>query len=100
MNHAFFWRGFFMHMKKIVLPIVLFFAFANALFAQTKVSGIVVDNTNEPIPYANIVFKGAKMGVVSNEDGRFYIESPENYTAIMVSFVGFPYERSSVAKTG
>ena len=66
------------------------FAFATTISAQTKVSGIVVDNSNQPVPYANVVFKGSKTGVVSNEDGRFYIESPDNYTAIIVSFVGFP----------
>ena len=61
-----------------------------SLSAQTKVSGIVVDNSNQPVPYANVVFKGSKTGVVSNEDGRFYIESAENYSALVVSFVGFP----------
>lgn len=77
-------------MKKIFTLFIFLFAFANSLFAQTKVSGIVVDNTNQPVPYANVVFKGSNTGVVSNEDGRFYIESPETYTALIVSFVGFP----------
>ncbi|MCX6172482.1 MAG: DUF5686 family protein [Flavobacterium sp.] len=77
-------------MKKIFILFILFFAFTNTISAQTKVSGIVVDNSNQPVPYANVVFKGSKTGVVSNEDGRFYIESPENYWALVVSFVGFP----------
>ncbi|MEO0047029.1 MAG: hypothetical protein RL705_2220 [Bacteroidota bacterium] len=83
-------------MKKIFTLIVLLFAFS--LFAQTKVSGIVVDNSNEPIPYANIVFKGSQVGVVSNEDGRFYIESPQTYTALIVSFVGFPDKEVKLTK--
>jgi hypothetical protein len=58
----------------------------------------VLDNTNQPIPYANIVFKGSQVGVVSNEDGRFYIESPNNYTAIIVSFVGFPDKEVKLPK--
>jgi len=57
--------------------------------AQTKVSGIVVDNDNQPVPYANIVFKNSNQGTVSNEDGHFYIESANTYTALLVSFVGF-----------
>lgn len=56
--------------------------------AQTKVSGIVVDNTNQPVPFANVVFKGSNKGTVTNEDGRFYIESQNIYNAIIVSFVG------------
>ncbi|MBP6557198.1 MAG: carboxypeptidase-like regulatory domain-containing protein [Flavobacterium sp.] len=83
-------------MKKIFTLIT--FLFAYSLFAQTKVSGIVVDNSNEPIPYANIVFKGSQVGVVSNEDGRFYIESPETYTALIVSFVGFPDKEVKLPK--
>lgn len=78
-----------MPMKKIFTLLFFFLAFSHS-FAQTKVSGVVLDNSKQPIPYANIVFKGSSTGVVSNEDGRFYIESPDNYTEIVVSFVGFP----------
>jgi hypothetical protein len=83
-------------MKKIFTLVVLLMVCS--LSAQTKVSGIVLDNTNQPIPYANIVFKGSQVGVVSNEDGRFYIESPNNYTAIIVSFVGFPDKEVKLPK--
>jgi len=85
-------------MKKIILSLVLVFAFATIAFSQTKVSGIVVDNTNQPIPYANITFKGSKIGIVSNEDGRFYIESPDNYDALLVSFIGFPTKEVKLPK--
>ena len=77
-------------MKKIFTLYVLIFDFSYYSFGQTKVSGVVLDNSNQPIPYANLVFKGSNTGVVSNEDGRFYIESPNNYTELIVSFVGFP----------
>ena len=80
----------FFAMKKLFILSVLFLAFANVAIAQTKVSGVVLDNSKQPIPYANVVFKGSNTGVVSNEDGRFYIESPDNYTELVVSFVGFP----------
>ena len=80
----------FFAMKKLFILLVVFFALIHNGFGQTKVSGIVLDNSNQPIPYANIVFKGSNTGVVSNEDGRFYIESPNNYSELIVSFVGFP----------
>ncbi len=76
-------------MKKIIFSFFLILI-ANLVSAQTKVSGVVLDNSKQPIPYANVVFKGSNTGVVSNEDGRFYIESPDNYTELVVSFVGFP----------
>ncbi|MFZ4679589.1 MAG: DUF5686 family protein [Flavobacterium sp.] len=77
-------------MKKLFILLVVFFALIHNGFSQTKVSGIVLDNSNQPIPYANVVFKGSNTGVVSNEDGRFYIESPNNYKELIVSFTGFP----------
>jgi len=80
----------FFAMKKLFILLVVFFALIHNGFGQTKVSGIVLDNSNQPIPYANIVFKGSNTGVVSNEDGRFYIESTNNYTELIVSFTGFP----------
>jgi len=84
-------------MKTIIFS--LFFVFSiNLILGQTKVSGVVLDNSKQPVPYANVVFKGSKTGVVSNEDGRFYIESPENYTALVVSFVGFPDKEVKLTK--
>ena len=62
---------------------------AQLLLAQTKVSGIVVDKTNQPIPFATIVFKKTNIGVVANEDGRFYIESPQKHSVLVVSSAGF-----------
>jgi len=76
-------------MKNKMLFCLLFILITGFTYAQTKVSGIVVDNTNQPIPYANVQFKGSTEGIVTNEDGRFYIESQNTYTALVVSFTGF-----------
>jgi len=84
-------------MKNIFCCLLLVLLFS-AVSAQTKVSGVVLDNSKQPVPYANIVFKGSRTGVVSNEDGRFYIESPENYSALIVSFVGFPDKEVKLPK--
>lgn len=86
-------------MKKLLLFILFFLLIsASTLFAQTKVSGIVLDKTNQPIPFANVVFKDSNEGVVSNEDGRFYIESAKNYTAIIISSVGFSEKEITLNK--
>lgn len=66
---------------------LLFITLSN--FAQTKVSGIILDKTKQPIPYANIVFKGSKTAVNSDENGHFYIESDQTYKTIEISFVGY-----------
>jgi len=58
-------------------------------FAQTKVSGIIVDKLKQPIPFANVIFKGSNEGVVSNEDGHFYLESKNNYKTLIVSSASY-----------
>lgn len=71
---------------------------ATITIAQTKVSGIVIDNTNQPVPYANVVFKGSNIGIVTNEDGRFYIESDKTYNTLVVSFMGFETKEVPLTK--
>jgi hypothetical protein len=76
-------------MKKTLFSLIFFFLAVGFTFAQTKVSGIVVDKSGQPIPFANVQFKGSTEGIVTNEDGRFYIESQTTYKALIVSFPGF-----------
>lgn len=71
---------------------LLFFLLAISsicVYAQTKVSGYVFDEYNEPIAYANILFKGSTEGTTSNENGRFYLESDEKWDTLIVSFIGY-----------
>ncbi|MBX9807311.1 MAG: carboxypeptidase-like regulatory domain-containing protein, partial [Flavobacteriaceae bacterium] len=75
--------------NKILLNLSFLFTFASAVFAQTKVSGVVVDKLNHPVPFANVAFKNSSDGVVSNEDGIFYLESPKTYTTIVITSVGY-----------
>ena len=80
--------------------LTVFFLFFLALASgQTKVSGIVVDSKNLPIPFASVIFKGTTEGTVTNEDGRFYIESPKQYDAIIVSFPGYQDREMSLPKS-
>jgi hypothetical protein len=81
-----------------LLLVLVLSVFSTTLFAQTKVSGVVVDNTNQPVPYANIVLKGSNRGVMSNEDGRFYIESPNTFKILVVSSVGYSDKEITLEK--
>ncbi|REG96241.1 DUF5686 and carboxypeptidase-like regulatory domain-containing protein [Flavobacterium aquicola] len=86
-------------MKKILAVIVLIFIAANSIFGQTKVSGIVVDKLKQPVPYANVVFKNSSIGTVTNEDGRFYMESPNTYTILLITSIGFADKEITLSKT-
>ncbi len=58
-------------------------------YAQVKISGVVIDEQNQSIPFANIVFVDSNAGTVSDENGKFYLESNNTYTQIEVSFLGY-----------
>lgn len=73
-------------MKKLLL---LLFLYSLNIFAQTKVSGIVLDEKKKPVGYASVAFKGTSEGVITNEDGRFYLESAQTQKTLNVSFVGY-----------
>ena len=77
-------------MKRFLL--FVFVLFGMALNAQTKVSGTVVDEAGEAVAYANVLFKNTTEGTITDEDGRFYLESDENYTLLSVSFIGYATE--------
>jgi len=74
-------------MKQILF--LLFLCSAVLVNAQTKVSGIVVDENGGPVAFANILFTNSTEGTITNDDGRFYIESDNSYKELLVSFIGF-----------
>jgi hypothetical protein len=76
---------------------LLVFAFTS-LIAQIKVSGLVLDETGEPIPFANVYFKNSSEGLITNENGRFYLESKNNHKTLIVSFIGYKTQEIVIDK--
>jgi hypothetical protein len=56
------------------------------LFAN-KVSGIVVDKADQPVPFANIAFKDSNEGAVANEDGRFILNQLKRHFSGYFSWI-------------
>lgn len=67
---------------------VLFFS-SSYLFAQTKAGGLVQDSNGDAVPYATVYFKDSSKGTMTDEKGKFYIESNETYPILVVSFMGY-----------
>lgn len=49
----------------------------------------MVDDEGEPVAFANILFKNSTEGTITNDNGRFYLESKNSYTNLLISFVGY-----------
>ena len=74
-------------MKGFLLT-VFFFVIALS-YSQTKVGGIVVDESGDPVAFANVLFKNSSKGAITNDDGRFYFESDNDHSVLIVSFIGY-----------
>lgn len=57
--------------------------------AQTKIGGKVVDQHGEPMAFANVIFVNSTEGTITNENGKFYLESKNDHDAIEFSFTGY-----------
>ncbi|MDX1759065.1 MAG: DUF5686 family protein [Arenibacter algicola] len=82
-------------MTRILL--ILFLFIVQYSVSQTKVGGIVVDESGEPVSFANVLFKDSSEGTITNDNGRFYMESENAYTTLLVSFIG--YETKEITLT-
>lgn len=57
---------------------------------QTKeVSGVIKDNTGQPIIGANVVVKDTRVGIITDLDGRFSISVPSPDATLVISYIGY-----------
>ncbi|MFC7444842.1 hypothetical protein C7H62_1513 [Mesoflavibacter sp. HG96] len=81
-----------------LFSILFFFFVVLSVNAQTKVSGQVFDASDNPVPFANVVFKGSSVGVITNEEGTFYIEDENTWDVLKISFIGFQTQEIQLEK--
>ncbi len=71
---------------------VLFFLFSGQLYAQSlRLTGIVTDaHSLEPVAYASVYFKNAKLGKTADSSGTFSINiAAFSKDTLLVSYVGY-----------
>lgn len=67
--------------------------------AEVTVTGIVTDESGEPLPGASIILKGTSKGTITDVNGFFSLEVPESDgLVLLVSFIG--YENIEVPISG
>lgn len=72
----------------LVAVFVLFTGWCSAQL--TKVSGKVNDAlTGEPIPFANVAFKGTTTGTITDINGNFVLETEKASDSLSASYVGY-----------
>lgn len=87
-------------MKKIIFIAIFVLGIVNS-FAQSKISGTVIDDTGEPIVGATIVIKGANIGAVTDLDGKYSLSTTiKNEVTLVASFLGFASSEQKVPLNG
>ena len=79
----------FFDIMKFKLIFLFSILFTLNLVAQTKVSGHVFDENNDPVSFVNVFFKDSSEGTSTNENGRFYLESDQDWSTLIISFIGY-----------
>ena len=85
---------------------VLFLLISSFAFTQketkTAVEGYVYEldlkDSVAPLPGANIHFPGTTVGISTDSDGYFKLESKEKYSQIVVTFIGFEPDTIDIPK--
>lgn len=82
-------------MKVKIILLTLFFC--SISFAQTTIKGTVADNTNQPIPGANIKIVGEDIGTTTDFDGNFTLTTQKKPPfTIEISSIGFATKREEI----
>lgn len=80
--------------------IIFLLFFTTWTYAQeTRVSGKVIDaSSGDPVPFANVVFKGTTIGSTTDFDGNFTIKTYSPTDSIVASYIGYVVKAKAVQK--
>lgn len=85
--------------RGMFLLISLFFALQSVAAQESaKISGVVKDDTGQPLIGASIVVKGTTNGTITDLDGKYSIESKSRTGVLVVSYIGM--DKVEVSFTG
>lgn len=74
--------------KRVLISIALLLGVLVS-FAQSKVTGVVKDETGEGMPGVSVLIKGTTTGVVTDLNGNFTIQVERPNTILSFSFLGY-----------
>ena len=83
--------------KKLLFVAILFVS--TTVLGQTKITGTVVDESNQSLPGASILEKGTMNGTETDFDGKFSLNTTSNSGILVVSFIGYKTVEVSFSST-
>ena len=83
--------------KNLLFVAILFVS--TTVLGQTKITGTVVDESNQSLPGASILEKGTMNGTETDFDGKFLLNTTSNSGILVVSFIGYKTVEVSFTST-
>lgn len=88
-----------LRITRMILPLLIgMFLSLGAYAQQIAVRGHVKDTTGEPVIGANVLVKGTTVGTITDIDGNFTLNTPQN-SIIEISFIGYKTVEVKAAAT-
>ncbi len=76
--------------RRLLLMLMLLLSSVLAVAQQRTVTGTVIDASDKsPLPGVTVLVKGTSTGVITNIDGQYSIQVPNNEAVLAFTFVGF-----------
>jgi hypothetical protein len=75
---------------------MLLFGLFQSLNAQQTVKGTILDEKGSPIIAVNVILKGTGTGTVSDLDGKYSLQVPNENAVLEFSFIGYKSKSESV----
>jgi len=83
-------------MKSKLYLILAGLLFTLVTYSQRTISGVVVDENNEPIIGANVIIKGSNLGTVTDLQGGFTVTNVTNRTILQFTYIGYQLQELPV----
>lgn len=83
-----------MKMKYLFTTLTLFLSIATAMAQEVR--GRVVDQNNEPLIGATILWEGTTIGTLSDAEGNFHIHRVKGFESLAASYLGYGIARHTI----
>jgi len=86
-------------MKKLFLLLFMVLFVVGYAFSQRTVTGSVTDVNGDALIGANVLIKGSTVGTITDLDGTFSLEVPEETNFLVISYTGYEEQELNVLGT-
>ncbi len=83
-------------MKRSIFLLLLALCISVMAYAQQTVSGVVTDESGNPLPGVTVMVEGTTTGTVTGSEGNYSLELPNNATTLVFSFIGMETQEVTI----